>query len=392
MTTLRYTRDELMTDHDDVEPHFVAGRRVHGGFLADGTYVPPRTKVRQPAVDAWTEALRDRGGDVLDADASLLEGARLPNVEQQRVLLRNGLGESFWNSLTIIGKIEAKGRLLADIRFPDLQDVIVEDISEMAIGHLNEGLVDHADSLGAAARYGKGDVQWMTAGRGIQHAEMFPLLDQDGPNPMELFQIWLNLPAEDKMVEPSYEMLWDSQIPRVPTDGEGEITVIAGAIPGPSGLVVPPSPAPDSWAAREDTDVALWHVRLGAGASATLPPARFDDTVRVLYVFDGDGVALGGRDHDVPTGIVVDSAQECDLRALGQGVDVLVMQGRPIGEPVAQYGPFVMNTREEIQQAFADYQRDQFGGWPWDRSDPVHGRDPQRFARHADGREELAAS
>ncbi|MFP5322163.1 MAG: pirin family protein [Acidimicrobiia bacterium] len=260
------------------------------------------------------------------------------------------------------------------------------------VTYVRQGLVDHADSLGAAARYGKGDVQWMTAGKGIQHAEMFPLLDQDGPNPMELFQIWLNLPAEDKMVEPSYEMLWDSQIPRVPTDGEGEITVIAGAIPGPSGLVVPPSPAPDSWAAREDTDVALWHVRLGAGASATLPPARFDDTVRVLYVFDGDGVALGGRDHDVPTGIVVDSAQECDLRALGEGVDVLVMQGRPIGEPVAQYGPFVMNTREEIQQAFADYQRDQFGGWPWDRSDPVHGRDPQRFARHADGREELAAS
>jgi redox-sensitive bicupin YhaK (pirin superfamily) len=260
------------------------------------------------------------------------------------------------------------------------------------VTYVRQGLVDHADSLGAAARYGKGDVQWMTAGRGIQHAEMFPLLDPDGPNPMELFQIWLNLPAEDKFVEPSYKMLWDAEIPRVPVDGEGEITVIAGAVPGPSGLVVPPSPAPDSWAARPDTDVALWHVRLGAGASATLPPARYDDTVRVLYVFDGDGLHLGGQEHDVPTGIVVDSAQEAELRAAGAGVDVLVMQGRPIGEPVAQYGPFVMNTNEEIQQAFADYQRDHFGGWPWDRSDPVHGRDPQRFARHADGREELAAS
>ncbi|HAS11086.1 MAG TPA: pirin [Acidimicrobiaceae bacterium] len=258
------------------------------------------------------------------------------------------------------------------------------------ITYVRRGLVDHADSLGAAARYGKGDVQWMTAGKGIQHAEMFPLLDQSGPNPMELFQIWLNLPAEDKMVEPSYKMLWDDEIPRVPVDGEGEITVIAGAIPGPSGLVVPPSPAPDSWAARSDTDVALWHVRLGAGASAVLPPAAYEDTVRVLYVFDGDGLAVDGQDHDVPTGIVLDSSQEAPLQALGGGVDVLVMQGRPIGEPVAQYGPFVMNTKAEIQQAFEDYQRDHFGGWPWDRSDPVHGRDPARFARHADGREERA--
>ncbi|HEU5084512.1 MAG TPA: pirin family protein [Acidimicrobiales bacterium] len=259
------------------------------------------------------------------------------------------------------------------------------------ITYVRRGLVDHADSLGAAARYGKGDVQWMTAGRGIQHAEMFPLLDPDGPNPMELFQIWLNLPAEDKMVEPSYKMLWDDEIPRVPVEGEGEITVIAGAIPGPSGLVVPPSPAPDSWAARADTDVALWHVRLGAGGSTVLPPARFPDTARVLYVFDGDGLSVAGSEHDVPTGIVVDAAQEVPLAAVGGGVDVLVMQGRPIGEPVAQYGPFVMNTKAEIQQAFEDYQRDHFGGWPWDRPDPVHGRDPQRFARHADGREELAS-
>jgi hypothetical protein len=166
MLTLRYSRDELMEDHDYAEPQVVAGRRMHGGFLADGTYQPPRTKVRGPAIDAWTKALRDRGGEIFDADASLLDGVRLPNIEQQRVLLRNGLGETFWNNLTIIGKIEAKGRLLADITFPDLQDVIVEDISEMAIGHLNEGLlVAHGLDEGGLPDQGIGghDEMWFVA-------------------------------------------------------------------------------------------------------------------------------------------------------------------------------------------------------------------------------------
>ncbi|HEU5084513.1 MAG TPA: hypothetical protein VFU14_14310 [Acidimicrobiales bacterium] len=166
MRKLRYTRDELLADHDYAEPQVVAGRRMHGGFLADGTYQPPRTAVRAPAVDAWAEALRERGGDLFDADASLLDGARLPNVEQQRVLLRNDLGETFWNSLTIIGKIEAKGRLLADITFPDLQDVIVEDISEMGIGHLNEGLLlAHGLDEGGLPDQGIGghDEMWFVA-------------------------------------------------------------------------------------------------------------------------------------------------------------------------------------------------------------------------------------
>ncbi|HEY1119855.1 MAG TPA: hypothetical protein VGE43_19225, partial [Acidimicrobiales bacterium] len=166
MLTLRYSRDELMEDHDYAEPQVVAGRRMHGGFLADGTYQPPRTKVRGPAIEAWTTALRDRGGELFDADASLLDGVRLPSIDQQRVLLRNGLGETFWNNLTIIGKIEAKGRLLADISFPDLQDAIVEDISEMAIGHLNDGLlVAHGLDEGGLPEHGIGghDEMWFVA-------------------------------------------------------------------------------------------------------------------------------------------------------------------------------------------------------------------------------------
>ncbi|MDZ7674876.1 MAG: hypothetical protein U5K30_07405 [Acidimicrobiales bacterium] len=166
MAQLTYTRDELMAEHDYAEPQMVAGRRMHGGFLADGTYTPPRTRIRAGAVDAWTEALRERGGDLLDAKASLLDGVRLPNTDQQRVLLRNGLGETFWNSLTIIGKIEARGRLLADAQFPDLQDHVVEDISEMAIGHLNEGLLRaHGLDEGGLPDQGIGghDEMWFAA-------------------------------------------------------------------------------------------------------------------------------------------------------------------------------------------------------------------------------------
>src|SRR6266700_2199549 len=80
---------------------------------------------------------------------------------------------------------------------------------------VRRGLIDHSDSLGAAARFGRGDAQWLTAAKGISHCEMFPLLDASGPNPVELFQIWLNLPARDKLVAPHFTMLWDRSIPRV---------------------------------------------------------------------------------------------------------------------------------------------------------------------------------
>jgi hypothetical protein len=141
MSTLVFDEEELLRDHPDLAPHVVAGALMHGGFRADGSYQPPRALVRVPALAEWEAALVARGGSVLDADASLLGGVRLPTVEQSRVLLRHGLGETFWNSLTITGKIEARGRLLAEFTFPDLQPHIVDDISQMAIGHLGKGLL-----------------------------------------------------------------------------------------------------------------------------------------------------------------------------------------------------------------------------------------------------------
>jgi len=139
---------------------------------------------------------------------------------------------------------------------------------------VRQGLVDHSDSLGATARYGHGDVQWLTAGRGIMHAEMFPLLNDSAPNPLELFQIWLNLPAASKMVPPHFTMMWGEKIPKARfVDGEGRgtnVTVVAGALEGAASPLAPP---PDSWASRADSCVAIWTIRMDAGAALTFPAA-----------------------------------------------------------------------------------------------------------------------
>ena len=252
------------------------------------------------------------------------------------------------------------------------------------VTYVREGLIDHSDSLGAAARFGRGDVQWLTAGEGIVHSEMFPLLDQERPNPLELFQIWLNLPAEDKLVEPHFAMLWDSAIPRLRhTDDDGrvtEVTVIAGELDG----LTPPPPPPHSWASRADADVAIWHLRLEPGARWTLPAAQGEGTVRTLYVFAGETLAIDGTEVGHNTGSVVRADVDIALESPG-GAEVLLLQGRPIGEPVARYGPFVMNEEAEIEQAFADYRETQFGGWPWPSEEPVHTGATGRFAHRPDG-------
>ena len=183
------------------------------------------------------------------------------------------------------------------------------------------------------------------------------------------------------MVDPYFTMLWNEDLPHhVVTDAQGratDITVIAGELAG----LRPPPPPPDSWASRPEADLAIWHVVADPDARWALPPAASPETVRTLYVFEGT-LRVGDDLVDAPTGVVVRAEENIDLAAGADGVEVLVLQGRPIGEPVAQYGPFVMNDRAGIEQAFADYRATGFGGWPWPTDDPVHPRDAERFARH----------
>ena len=258
---------------------------------------------------------------------------------------------------------------------------------------VRQGRIDHSDSLGAAARFGGGDVQWLTAGKGIVHAEMFPLLHTEQPNPLELFQIWLNLPAASKMVAPHFTMFWSQDIPRhrfVDDAGRStEVVCIAGALHAPGVLTRPLPPPPDSWASRAQSDLAIWTLRLAPGAHWTLPPAQDDGTRRKLYFFAGTQMAVDGRTVAARQAIELRGGASVTLVNEGaEAAELLMLQGRPIGEPVAQYGPFVMNTEQELRQAFEDYRRTQFGGWPWPDAAPVHGGGDDRFARHANGETE----
>jgi redox-sensitive bicupin YhaK (pirin superfamily) len=255
---------------------------------------------------------------------------------------------------------------------------------------VRRGYIDHSDSLGATARFGMGDVQWLTAGRGVVHSEMFPLLDAQQPNPLELFQIWLNLPARSKMADPYFTMLWASEIPRHRfTNAAGrhtDVTIVAGALDG----LRPLAPPPHSWASDPASDLAIWSIALEPGASWTLLPTHDAATVRTLHVFSGKGLTVAGRHIQGPSAVQVAPEHVVAIDATDGAAEILMLQGRPIGEPVAQYGPFVMNSRSELEQAFADYRRTQFGGWPWPDQAPVHPRDEGRFARHGDGRVERA--
>lgn len=286
------------------------------------------------------------------------------------------------------------------------QDFVIKDGFRMYHGHVvpgfpghphrgfetvtvvRKGLIDHSDSLGAAARFGQGDTQWLTAGAGIQHSEMFPLLKRDEPNPLELFQIWLNLPKADKHAEPHFSMLWDRDIPSVVHVDDQQRTTEVRVVAGQLDDKRAPSPPPKSWASRADSDVSIWTIRMQAGATWTLPAAASAKTNRALYFFEGGSVRLDDHEQKSHAAMFVKADQSIVLQAGDSDVQLLLLQGRPIGEPVVQYGPFVMNTKAEIQQAFNDYQRTQFGGWPWPSDDPVHGTDPTRFAKHANGKVE----
>lgn len=251
-----------------------------------------------------------------------------------------------------------------------------------------EGVVDHTDSLGAAGRFMAGDVQWMTAGSGIQHSEMFPLINPNEDNPLEIFQIWLNLPRKSKMVEPHFKMLWREDIPIIDhMDDAGRLTsirVVAGRLNDTSA----PEPTPDSWAAEPENAVSVYTVQMEAGAQWLLPKTK-KTASRNIFFYRGASLELDGSHVTSDHNIIAKAGEDLIIRNGAQEAFLLILEGQPIDEPVVQHGPFVMNTQEEIRQTMREYGKTQFGGWPWAEVEVVHHRQKGRFALHSNGVEEV---
>jgi len=183
--------------------------------------------------------------------------------------------------------------------------------------------------------------------------------------------------------------------PSLATSGPRTVVMVSEPAPGVSvdviagqiGAATPPSPPPDSWGSDPYGALAIWLIRVDAGGEWELPAAP-PGVNRMLHCFLGDGATVGG--HAVSKDVGARLRPEAPTSIIGgrNPSEFLLLQGRPIGAPVFQMGPFVMNSPEELQQAFTDYRTTGFGGWPWNRPDPTHERNDGRFAIHADGRVE----
>lgn len=214
-----------------------------------------------------------------------------------------------------------------------------------------DGEVAHRDSTGAGGRIGPGDVQWMTAASGILHEEFHSEDFTRNGGMLEMVQLWVNLPARDKMGAPGYQTLLNADIPVVELpDGAGRARIIAGELDGRRGP------------ARTHTPIDVWDVRLVAGGRARFPIAEG----RTLAVVVLRGTVLVNGET------VVREAQFAQMSRDGRDVEIeangdatlLILSGEPIDEPVVGYGPFVMNSQDEIRQAIDDFNSGRFGGMP----------------------------
>jgi len=225
--------------------------------------------------------------------------------------------------------------------FPNHPHRGFETVTYMLDGHML-----HQDHLGNRGELKSGDVQWMTAGRGIIHSEM----PQQGSGRMRGFQLWINLPAKEKMKPAVYQDLPAARIPAVELKGGGRVKVIAGT------LVADGRPTPGPMQGLT-TDPLYFDVELPAGAafSHVVQP----DYNAFVYVFEGRltvGPENAARPLKTHSAGVLSAGEQIVVAAGEKGARFILLAGRPLGEPIVQYGPFVMNTREEVEQAVRDYQ------------------------------------
>ena len=249
---------------------------------------------------------------------------------------------------------------------------------------VEQGTVDHFDSLGNSGRYADGDVQWQSTGNGVEHSEMFPLVHQDKVNPLELFQIWFNSSPAQKKEQAVYKMLWREDIPHVKhTDDQGnhtDVRVISGQFNDQHSL----TPPPYSWANAQENKVNIFMITLDANAEIVIP-ATSSSSTRFAYFYEGDTLDLAGQTNSVKRLLELKPDAEIILKNGATVGKVLWLEGEPIGAPVAAHGPFVLNSEQELKVAFARYFDTQFGGWPWPTPAPVFSADQKRIASYNNG-------
>ena len=250
---------------------------------------------------------------------------------------------------------------------------------------VEKGIIDHSDSLGALARYGDGDAQWLTAGDGINHSEMFPLFDQKNQNKIDFFQIWINLPSYNKRSQPNFEIFWNDDIPKISVMDDKGIEAVVELICGKYNDNIAPQPPPNSWAQDEKNQMGVWIIRLKEDGEFKLPRS-IAGVNRSIYIPKDTKVNLNRRNSFSNCMIELNPEKDCILSNESKDAKILLLQGKPINEPVYQYGPFVMNTRAEIKEAFDDYNSTGFGGWSWKNSDPIHGKYQGKFAKLINGK------
>ncbi len=214
-----------------------------------------------------------------------------------------------------------------------------------------QGEVEHRDSTGSGGVIGPGDVQWMTAASGILHEEFHSKDFSQKGGTIEMVQLWVNLPAKDKMAAPGYQTLLNQDIPVVPlADNAGQVRVIAGNYGGHAGP------------ARTFSPINVWDMKLNAGHTTTL---QVEEGHTLAVVMLHGAILVNGEQIVRETQMVLlDCAGDSITLEANGDVSLLVLSGEPIDEPIVGYGPFVMNSEAEIQQAFRDFNSGQFGAMP----------------------------